>query len=187
MDKVIFIDRDGVINIDLIGDYIKTWDEFHFELGAEEALKRLNDAGYKIIIISNQAGIGDGIFKEEALWDLHQKMIEALNKQDIVIHDTFYCLHGKQEGCKCRKPEVGLFEKALTSADFDREKTFFIGDKATDIEAGLRFGLKTIFVLTGHGPYDKEKLTDTIKPNLMAENLLEATQLLLTQDELTKG
>ena len=174
LEKVLFIDRDGVINVDLLGDYIKSWNEFQFEPGAVEALRKITNAGYKIVIISNQAGIGDGIFGEDSLWDVHRRMLGELEKAGVKIHAAYYCLHGKQAGCKCRKPETGLFEQAARTLKFDKEKTFFIGDKCTDIEAGKRFGLKTIFVRTGHGKADESKFTLYLEPDYRFNNLLEA-------------
>lgn len=179
MDKVIFIDRDGVINVDLMGNYVKDWSEFRFEEGAIESLKKLTDAGYKTVIVSNQAGIGDGIFAEESLWDLHRRMLGELEKAGAKVHAAYYCLHGKEAGCKCRKPETGLFEQAARSLKFDKEHTFFVGDKATDIEAGKRFGLKTIFVRTGHGKQDEKKLTESLVPDYRFDRLSDALEVLV--------
>ncbi len=183
MEKIIFLDRDGVINVDLIGDYVKTWEEFRFEEGAIEAMRELHDLGYQIIIISNQAGIGDGVFSEKDLWDVQGKMLDQLDKHGIEIRDTFYCLHGKKEGCSCRKPEVGLFEKAVEGKTIDRSNTFFIGDKLTDIRAGKKFGLRTIFVRTGHGKFEESKLTTDLKPEYIADNLKSAVQFLRTWEQ----
>jgi len=180
MNQIIFIDRDGVINIDLIGDYVKSWNEFRFEKGALEALKAFHEAGYAIIVVSNQAGIGDGVYPEEQLWDTHSKMIEALKKQGVTITDAFFCLHGKEAGCGCRKPETGLFEQAAAKYRFDKSKTYFIGDKVTDIAAGKKFGLKTFFVRTGHGKNEEKLLTGNLKPDQIADNLLQASKVLLS-------
>lgn len=179
-NRVIFVDRDGVINVDLIGDYIKSWNEFRFEAEAEEALRLLSDHGYEVIIISNQAGVGDGIFPESALKDVHSKMISTLEKQGIKIRSAYYCLHGKDEGCRCRKPELGLFEAAAKTIPFLKNKTYFIGDKKTDIEAGKRFGLKTAFVRTGHGKADEAKLTADCRPDITADNFLGAVKRILS-------
>jgi len=179
MDKVIFVDRDGVINKDLIGDYVTSWDEFRFETGAVEGLKRLQDAGFKVIVISNQAGVGEGVFTEEALWDVHEHMIRELEHEGVQIYATHYCLHKKDEpNCSCRKPKTGLFEKAVEKLEIDKKKTYFIGDKATDVDAGKRFGIKTFFVRTGHGKADESKLSSSLQPDFVANNLLEATKIL---------
>lgn len=178
MEKIIFIDRDGVINVDPIGDYIKAWKDFRFEKGAIEGLQKIAKLGYEIILISNQAGIGDGIYPVEALWDIQEHMLEELRKNGVMIRSSHFCLHGKQEGCSCRKPQIGLFEAAVRGIEFDPQKTFFIGDKGTDVEAGKRFGIRTIMVMTGHGKFDFPNLRFNQKPDFIAENLNDAVQYL---------
>lgn len=178
MKRIIFIDRDGVINVDPIGDYIKCWKDFKFEEGALEALKELSNRGFSIIIISNQAGIGDGVYPESALWDIHEKMMAVFKEKSIRVEGAYYCLHGKNAGCQCRKPEIGLFERAATKYRFKAENTYFIGDKLSDIQAGKSFGLKTIFVRTGHGKLEEKKLKGRLVPDLTADNLAEAVKKL---------
>ena len=180
MKPLVFVDRDGVINVDPIGGYIKSWEDFRFEKGALEGLKALNDAGFEIIIISNQAGVGDRLYPEKNLWDIDKRMLAAFERLGIRIRSTHYCLHGKDVGCKCRKPETGLFEEAVRGMDFDRTRTFFIGDKATDVEAGKRFGIRTIFVKTGHGTADEPKLKGKLVPDFKAEDLADAARLLVS-------
>ncbi len=176
--RIIFIDRDGVINVDPIGDYVKSWKEFKFEKGALEALKKINDLGLEIILISNQAGIGDGVYPESALWEIHEKMMNEFRRHGIQIKSAHYCLHGKNAGCSCRKPETGLFKQAVEGISYDPEETYFIGDKATDIEAGKRFGLRTIFVRTGHGRLDEPKLGADLRPDYIVNHLQEAVEIL---------
>src|SRR3989338_7443009 len=94
--RVIFIDRDGVINVDPIGDYIKSWDQFQFEAGALAALKKISDLGYDIILISNQAGIGDGVYPESALWEIHDKMLAEFKRRGIRVHSSFFCLQDRK-------------------------------------------------------------------------------------------
>ncbi len=176
LQKVIFIDRDGVINVDPIGDYIKRWEDFRFEEGALQALKTFSDRGYEIIVISNQAGIGDGVYPESALHDIHKNMMRVFSEKGIHARKAYYCHHGKQAGCKCRKPEIGLFEKAAGDYRFDRSQTFFIGDKITDVQAGRRFGLKTIMVLTGHGKLEISQAVGESKPDFQAQSLADAVR-----------
>ena len=171
---VIFIDRDGVINVDPIGDSIKSWKNFKFEAGSLEALKKITALGFEIIIISNQAGIGDKVYPEHQLWDIHKNMLALFVKEGIRVSAGIYCLHGKDAGCHCRKPQVGLFEEAARRVSFNRSKTFFIGDKISDVLAGKRFGLKTIMVLTGHGKYEETQAVGLMKPTFKAKNLLDA-------------
>lgn len=176
--RLVFIDRDGVINVDPIGDYIKTWKQFRFERGALSALRQLTLRGYEIILISNQAGIGDKVYPESALWDIHAKMLAVFKEKGIKILSSHFCLHGKQAGCKCRKPQTGLFKKAVQGLRFDRKKTFFIGDKVTDVLAGKRFRLKTMMVRTGHGKSDESLLTPKLKPDFIVNRLSDAVKRL---------
>lgn len=180
MKRIIFIDRDGVINVDPIGDYIKRWEDFHFEEGSLEAMKELSHRGFSIIIISNQAGIGDGVYPESVLWDIHEKMMAVFKEKDISVEGAYYCLHGKNAGCRCRKPEVGLFERAAAKYQFKAEDTYFIGDKLSDIQAGKAFGLKTVFVRTGHGKLEEKLLKGRLVPDLNADNLSEAVKKLFS-------
>lgn len=176
MKKIIFIDRDGVINEDPIGDYIKRWEDFRFIPGAVEALKHLTEHGFEIIILSNQAGIGDGIFSESALQDITKKMLAALMKSGIKIKRVYYCLHGKEADCACRKPKTGLFEQAAREVRFDPANTYFIGDKWTDVQAGKNFGMRTLFVLTGHGVHDQAKFSAGNGPEKTFPSLKEAAE-----------
>ena len=178
MQRIVFIDRDDVINIDPIGDYVKKWEDFRFEEGALDALKAITDKGPEIILVSNQAGIGDGVYAEKELWNIHGRMIKKMTEEGIRIRGTYYCLHGKKEGCPCRKPETGLFKKAVKNIQFDPQKTYFVGDKATDVEAGKRFGIKTIFVRTGHGKADEPKLKGSLKPDYIVNTLSDAVPLI---------
>ncbi len=178
MTRIVFIDRDGVINVDPIGDYIKSWEEFRFEEGALEALKAISDKGWEIILVSNQAGVGDGIYPESTLWEIHDRMMNEFKKKGIRIRSAHYCLHGKTAGCRCRKPETGLFEEAVRGSHYDPQTTFFIGDKATDVEAGKRFGIKTILVRTGHGRHDESKLKGALKPDHVVDRLMDAVKIL---------
>lgn len=178
MNRIVFIDRDGVINVDPIGDYVKSWEEFRFEKGALEDLRKISDSGLEIILISNQAGVGDGVYPEAALWDIHGKMMSVFEKNGIKIRSSHYCLHGKRAGCECRKPQPGLFREAVKGLKYDPQNTFFVGDKASDVEAGKRFGIRTIFVRTGHGLNDEPKLKGRLVPDFIVNNLAEAAALL---------
>jgi D-glycero-D-manno-heptose 1,7-bisphosphate phosphatase len=176
--KVVFIDRDGVINVDL-WKYVENWKEFKFEKGALDALKILTDKGYEIFIISNQAGVGDGIFSEAAMWQVHEKMVAAMTKREIKIRGARYCPHAKKAKCDCRKPKTQLLEKAVANIQFDKERTYFVGDKMSDLEAGKNFGVKTILVRTGYGAKTEKKLTDALRPEHIVDNLKEAVPFIL--------
>ncbi len=177
--KVVFIDRDGVINVDL-WKYVETWKEFKFEKSALEALKKLTDKGFDIFIISNQAGVGDGVFTEAAMWEVHEKMAAAMAKRGIVIRGARYCTHGKKARCECRKPKTQLLEKAVAGLNFDKSKTFFVGDKLSDLEAGRNFGVKTILVRTGYGKDSEKKIPKALKPDYIVDDLNGAVPFILS-------
>jgi D-glycero-D-manno-heptose 1,7-bisphosphate phosphatase len=176
--KIVFIDRDGVINVDL-WKYVETWKEFRFEKGVLDALKVLTDKGFDIFIISNQAGVGDGIFSEAAMWQVHEKMIAAMAKREIKIKGARYCPHAKKAKCECRKPKTQLLEKAVMNLVFDKSRTYFVGDKLSDIEAGINFGVKTILVRTGYGKKTEKKLTEKLRPDHIVSDLKEAVPIIV--------
>jgi len=145
--KVIFLDRDGVINEKPPkADYVKNWNEFEFLPGAIEALKILTQNGYEIYIISNQAGIARGIMTEDDLKEIHEKMKKELDNIGAKVSGIYYCPHGWDDGCECRKPKPGMFFQAAREHHIDLTKAVFIGDDERDIQAGNSAGCKTILV-----------------------------------------
>lgn len=145
-DKIAFLDRDGVINEKAPPhDYIKSWAEFRFKPGAIEGIKLLNEAGYKVVIVTNQRGIARGMMAEEMLNEIHQNMIEVLKTHGAVIDAIFYCPH-ENGTCTCRKPDIGLFLQAEKNFMIDKSRSFIIGDSQSDIEAGKRYGIKSYLI-----------------------------------------
>lgn len=187
MQKLIFIDRDGVINKDPGGwtkyNYVTDWNEFFFIDGSIEALKKLKEAGYRTCLISNQGGISKGYFKQEDLDGLNKKMLIEIEKGGGRIDELYYCPHHDKDNCECRKPKTGLIEQAIRKTDVDLRDTFIIGDSARDIEAGKRMGMKTIFVLSGKTPLSETKSWPT-QPDCIKKDLLEAVEWIL---EAKKG
>ena len=148
--KVIFLDRDGVINKrPPKADYVKNWKEFEFLPGAIEALRLLNQNSYEIYIITNQPGIARGMMTEEDLRLIHQKLEEELEKNKAKINGIYCCLHGWNDGCECRKPKPGLLFQAAREHHLDLTKTILIGDDERDIQVGESVGSKTILVEPG--------------------------------------
>lgn len=147
--KIIFLDRDGVINKrPPKADYVKRWNEFTFLPGSIEAIKLLKNKGYKIFIVTNQPGIARGVMSETNLNLIHKKMQQELKNQGTKIDGIYYCPHGWDDGCKCRKPEPGLLLKVSREHFLDLTKSIFIGDDKRDVEAGEKVGCKTILVNT---------------------------------------
>ena len=145
MEKIVFLDRDGVINKNR-NDYVKTWDEFKFLPNAKKGIKLLNNNSFKILIITNQSVVGRGIIKEKTLNEIHEKMLKELNEYGCRIEKIYCCPHAPWDNCDCRKPKPGMLLKAADDFDLDLKECHFIGDSETDEEAGKTVGCKTYLV-----------------------------------------
>lgn len=148
--KIIFLDRDGVINKrPRRGEYVRKWEEFEFLPGAVEGLRLINQKGYRIYLVTNQAGIGRGMMSEQDLKIIHQKLKKELEKNDVRISGIYYCPHEMNEDCECRKPKPGLLLQAARDHNLDLKDTIFIGDNERDFQMGKAAGCKTILVEPG--------------------------------------
>lgn len=167
----IFLDRDGTINEDT--DYVGEPERFKLLPNVIEGLKKIQSIGYKIVIITNQAGIGLGYFSKEDFYKVNRKMFELLAPHNIIIDKIYFCPHSKGDNCKCRKPNTALIERAAEELNLDIEGSYMIGDKTQDIELGKRFGCKTIKVKTGHQDNEFD-----VKPDYIAKDLLDAAEFI---------
>ena len=185
MEKLIFIDRDGVINRDPGGwtkySYVTKWDDFFFIDGSIEALRRLKDAGYRVCLISNQAGISRGYFTQRDLDLINKRMLEEVEREGGKIDELYYCPHHDSDNCECRKPKAGMIEKAIRSKEVDLKNTFIIGDSIRDVEAGRRMGMKTVLVLSGKTSPSAAKEW-SVQPDSIKKNLLEAVEWILREE-----
>lgn len=160
--KYIFLDRDGTLNVrPPRACYIERPEDFIWLDGAKEAVKMLKDAGYFIILISNQPGIARGNLTEETLYEIHKKMQKELKDVGAGIDKIYYCPHNWDDGCECRKPRPGMFYMAQRENSIDLSKCYMIGDDERDIEAGLAAGCKCMLV------DENNSLLDCVKKLLM--------------------
>lgn len=184
--KIIFIDRDGVINKDPGGwtehSYVTRWDDFHFLPGAREAIARLSKAGFEIVVISNQAGVSKGFFTSDTLNDITGNMLKSIKASGGVIKRIYYCIHQNSDNCDCRKPKTGLFKKAEEDLGLKAAGAYFIGDGRIDVEAGKAAGMKTILVLSGKTAYDAIGQWP-VKPDIICGDLADAVDHILTQQK----
>jgi histidinol-phosphate phosphatase family protein len=148
--STIFLDRDGVINENR-ADYVKSWQEFRFLAGSREAIARLTQAGHRIVVCTNQAAIARGQVSRETVEDIHQRMLASIAEYGGMIEKVYYCPHGKDENCICRKPRPGMLLCAQKELNINMHDAIFIGDSITDVQAGLAAGVHTMLVLTGLG------------------------------------
>ena len=176
--RVIFLDRDGVIN-EFPGDskYVNNRQEFKFISGSIEGIKKLDKCGFKIAIISNQAGVSKGLYSRKDLEEINDEIITQLENKGVKISGIYYCTHHPGDGCDCRKPKVGLLRRAISDLGVKPDETFFIGDSFKDMRAALNFKAKSILVLSG-----KEKVSNRseweFEPDYVFENLCVAADYL---------
>jgi len=180
--KVIFLDRDGVIN-EYPGHfkYVTCLDEFKLIRGSLEAIRKLTEADFEIFVISNQAGVAKGIYSQETLDDMTSRMLIEIEKNKGKIREVIYCIHRNEDNCDCRKPKTGLIRKALESLDsekVDLSSTYFIGDSIRDVKTGKKYGLKTILVLSGKAKIDNKNNWEE-NPDHIAKDLNEAVKIVL--------
>jgi D-glycero-D-manno-heptose 1,7-bisphosphate phosphatase len=152
----VFLDRDGTINQEV--GYIRDLDNLALIPGAAEAIRQLNQMGIPVVVVTNQSGVARGYYPESWMAQLHGRLKTLLAAEDAQLDGVYYCPH-LPDGevpeysfdCDCRKPEPGMLEQAAKDLNLDLSRSFMIGDKATDIDVGLRVGCKTILLRSGYG------------------------------------
>lgn len=181
-DKIVILDRDGVINFDS-DEFIKTPEEWVPIPLSLEAIAKLNQAGFTVFIASNQSGIARGLFGLNTLEKIHQKMHDALLKKDGKIEKIYFCPHSPGDHCSCRKPLPGMLKQLASDYDISLKKAYVVGDSFRDIEAGLSLGAKTILVKTGNGEKALLKHADELKNTIITDNLMTAVKYILEADK----
>ena len=176
--KFIILDRDGVINFDS-DKYIKSPDEWRAIPGSLEAMAQLNQAGFNIIVISNQSGIGRGFYTLKDFEATNQKMMRELKEVGGEIKKIYFCPHVAEDHCDCRKPKPGMLLQAVKEFGFDLKETFFIGDKQSDYLAAKTAGCDFILVKTGYGKEMLQKHSEIKKQAMVAKDLQEAVRIVI--------
>ena len=177
--STIFLDRDGVINENR-PDYVKSWSEFHFLPGSREAIARLTQAGHRIVVCTNQAGVARGSMSIETVHEIHHRMVDSISEMGGRIEKVHFCPHGKEEDCACRKPRPGMLLQARDELGIDMHDAVFIGDSMTDIRAGLAAGVHTVLVLSGLGLEQiRVHHHEVNEPFRICIDLMNATELIL--------
>jgi rfaE bifunctional protein nucleotidyltransferase chain/domain len=170
----IFVDRDGVINEEV--EYLHEPEKFKVIPGALEALVTLQQAGFRIVVVTNQAGIGLGYFTVEDFYRVNKKLLQSAKDKGLIIDRVYFCPHGVTDSCTCRKPAPGMIQRGAEDLNIDLARSYMIGDKTADIIAGERAGVKTVLVGTGHGGKDQEFSVD---PTFEVETLKDAAVKIL--------
>ncbi len=171
----IFLDRDGTINDDT--SYLHDPCKLTLLSNALAGMKKMQDMGFWLIIVTNQTGIGLGYHTKEDFYNVNRTLFKILAPEKIVIERIYFCPHGKNEKCNCRKPNTELLQRAQKDLPIDMANSWFIGDKTSDIECGKRAGIKTIRIKT-ENPDSEYKA----KPDFEAKDLLEAAEYILASE-----
>ncbi|MBE9586331.1 HAD family hydrolase [Mucilaginibacter sp. JRF] len=145
-NKAVFLDRDGVLNQEM-GDYVRRLEDFHV-LNNFEALKTLQDKGYLLIVATNQGGLAKGWYTEDELAKMHQHLREVYHEHGVEFTDFYYCPHHPEftGDCDCRKPKPGMLLKGIEKYNIDPSRSYFIGDRERDVEAGTLAGVTGILI-----------------------------------------
>ena len=164
----VFLDRDGTINREV--HYLSKPEQLELLPGAGEAIRRLNDLGLPVILVTNQSGVARGYLSEETLRCIHELLGKMLAGHGAHLDAIYYCPDLPDSGSSCRKPEIGMLEQAAREHGVDLRRSYVVGDMAKDIEMGRRVGARTVLVLTGYGQEAREK----VRPDHVAGDLAEA-------------
>ena len=163
MKKALFLDRDGVVNVEK--EYLYKIEDFEFIDGIFELCKHYQDLGYLIFIVTNQSGISRGFYSEDDFLKLTQWMVTEFAKKGVEITKVYHCPHHPQYSgaCECRKPKPGMLLEAAKEYDLDLTNSLIIGDKERDIEAGLNAGLRESYLFDESGMREDSKATKIVK------------------------
>lgn len=179
VNKAVFIDRDGTINADV--QYLSNPHKLKLYPGVVSGIRRLNENGYKVIIVTNQSGLARGFFSPQTLEEVHNELKRRFDNGRAHIDAIYYCPHHPDDNCECRKPKITLFEKAIKDFNIDTKTSFAVGDRMLDVEAGHKIGCKTILVPEKgkEEQVEREKLNSPIKPNYECGNFISAVNWIL--------
>jgi D-glycero-D-manno-heptose 1,7-bisphosphate phosphatase len=184
MSRAVFLDRDGTINLEK--EYLYRIEDFEFVTGAEEAIRLLNQAGYFVVVVTNQSGVARGYYTEEDVEILHSEISARLAAKGAHVDAWYYCPHhpaGKGSyalPCSCRKPLPGMLLSAADRYGLNLEESIMIGDKLIDVEAALAAGCRPILVRSGYGSVEQEGLSQNIE---VSDDLLSAVRSLVIGNE----
>jgi D-glycero-D-manno-heptose 1,7-bisphosphate phosphatase len=175
----VFLDRDGTLNEDM--GYINHLSRFRLLPQAIPAVRRLNAAGVKVVVVTNQSGAARGYFPAALVDEVHAHLRQLLAAGGAHLDGIYACLHGPDEGCDCRKPRPTLIRQAARDLDLDLARSYAVGDRYKDIETAATAGGKGILVLTGYGRGEYEYLRESqpVQPVHVAGDLLEAVEWIL--------
>lgn len=177
-NRAVFLDRDGVLMQD--SNYVGHVDRVILIDHAPQALRRLQEAGYRLFVVTNQSGVGRGYFTREAVDEIHALLDQHFAQAGVKIDRYYICPHHPDDNCDCRKPKPKSLLAAAKEFDLDLARCFMVGDRASDIQCGLNARTRTVLVLTGAG--GETQVTGNVQPEYVARDIGAAVDWILTAD-----
>jgi D-glycero-D-manno-heptose 1,7-bisphosphate phosphatase len=179
--RAVFLDRDGTI-LDEVG-YLNHISRFRMLPGAAAAIRRLNLAGVPVIVVTNQSGVARGFFPEEMVGQIHERMARELGAAGAHVDGIYYCPHGTEIGCDCRKPFPGMLTRAAEEHGLEISGSGLVSDRYDDIAMGHAAGCRTILVMTGYGrgEYEWNRVRWPHEPEFVADEIGQAVDILLRE------
>ncbi len=190
MNKAVFLDRDGTVNEEV--GYLTDLGNLRLIDGAGAAVRRLNDAGFKVVLVTNQSGVARGYFPETLVHEAHAQLDRMLGQFGARIDAVYYCPHHPTAGnshftcdCDCRKPRTGLIDRAVKELAIDRSHSYMVGDKWSDVELGQRAGVHAILVRSGFAPDDpgNKRPQQLADPDFLAHTIVEAADWIIGREQ----
>ena len=177
--KAVFIDRDGTLIEEV--NFLHRVEDLRYFSFTDESVRLLKENGFLVVLVTNQSGIGRGIYTVEDMNSVHEQIQTDLTAK---LDAIYFCPHLPDGDCECRKPRLGMIRAALADLPIDLEDSWMIGDKNLDVELGLNAGIKPIMVMTGYGEKHFPELERP--PFAVADNLLEAVKIVLGNNHRTE-
>jgi D-glycero-D-manno-heptose 1,7-bisphosphate phosphatase len=186
MHRAVFLDRDGTVNEEV--GYLRDLADLRLIAGAGTAIRQLNEAGLKVVLVTNQSGVARGYFPESLVNEAHERLDQMLLREGARIDAVYYCPHHPTAGtssytivCDCRKPGTGLIDRAARDLDIDVKKSYVVGDKWSDVELGQRAGALSILVQSGFASDDPGNIRPAHigDPDFIAHTILEAAEWII--------
>lgn len=178
---VVFLDRDGTINEDV--GYLSDPDGLVLIPGSAGAVRRLNEAGVTVVVVSNQSGVGRGYYTDTDVEAVNRRLVLLLGEAGASVDALYWCSHHPDQGCECRKPGTGLVARAVDELQIDVAGSYVVGDKVSDLELAANIGARGVLVLTGKGTAEAEKLSSPAA--FVARDLKEAVDWVLDEMKRT--
>lgn len=183
--RAVFLDRDGTLNVEV--NYLHRIEDLVLVPGATEAIRTLNQAGYLVLVVTNQAGIARGYYDETALHRLHDHLAEVLAASGARLDGIYFCPHHPDFGnpCDCRKPAPGMLLRAAAEHNLDLQQCWLVGDSAGDIGAGRAAGCRTLLVRTGYGAQVEALVSagdQASRPDAVVDDIGAAVRVILAED-----